>query len=119
MQKPGIDYFETYSPVARLATIRTLLAVGTQLGLKFYHMDVTTAFLHGNLDEEVYLKAPDGITIPEGTVLLLKKSLYGLKQSPKMWNKRFDEFITTLGLRDQMLIIVCTQESLVVLVFIS
>jgi len=99
MQKAGINYFETYSPVARLSTIRLLLAVGIQHGFEISHLDVKTAFLHGHLEESIYLKPPDGVTAPAGCVLKLNRSLYGLKQSPKCWNDCFHEFAVTLGFK--------------------
>lgn len=97
MQKPGIDYSDTYSPVAKLSTIRMLLAVGIQKGFQFCHLDVRTAFLNGCLEERVFMKAPEGIQVPEGHVLKLNRSLYGLKQSPRCWNKLFNDFIVTLN----------------------
>lgn len=90
---------DTYSPVARLPTVRLLLAIGVQYGFKFYHLDVKTAFLNGLIDEDIFLKAPDGVQIPDGYVLRLKKSLYGLRQSPKCWNIRFHEYISSLGFK--------------------
>lgn len=97
MQREGLDFNETYAPVARLPTIRLLLAVGLQHGFTFRHLDVTTAFLHGYIEEEVYLLPPDGVNVPPNKVLKLVKSIYGLKQAPKQWNERFHNFIITLG----------------------
>lgn len=99
MQREGIDFQETYAPVAKLATIRFLLVIGIQFDYCFYHMDVITAFLHGDLDQPVYMKPPDGVNIDDGMVLKLKKSLYGLKQSPKCWNNRFHQFVTGLSFK--------------------
>lgn len=99
MQKAGIDYSETYSPVAKLSTIRLLLAIGIQKNFQFCHLDVKTAFLNGCLEELVFMKPPEGIEVPTGHVLQLNRSLYGLKQSPRCWNKRFNDFIVTLGFR--------------------
>lgn len=96
-QKEGVDYHETYAPVARLPTIRMLLALSVRHELAVRHLDVTTAFLYGNLDEDVHLKAPDGVNVPEGKVIKLRRSLYGLKQSPKCWNTRFHDFVANLG----------------------
>ena len=81
LQHPGFDFDETFAPVARFATIRTLLAIATGLGLRVHHMDVKTAFLYGDLDEEIYVEQPEGYVVPgqEDLVLLLTKSLYGLK----------------------------------------
>jgi hypothetical protein len=84
-QKEGEDYFDTYSPVARMTTIHVLVALATFNDLLIHQMDVKTTFLNGELDEEIYMKHPDGFVAPgqENKVCRLKKSLYGLKQAPK------------------------------------
>lgn len=92
MQKEGFDYEETYAPVARLNTVRTLLAVANTKNLKIEQMDVKSAFLHGTSEEDIYMKVPEGFNYGEGKVLKLCKSLYGLKQGPYCWNKKFNEF---------------------------
>lgn len=97
MQKEHVDYEATYAPVAKLATIRILLAVCLKKNYVLHQMDVKTAFLNGVLTEDVYMKPPDGFQIPDGHVCKLKKSLYGLKQSPRCWNQRFHDFVTKLG----------------------
>ena len=99
LQKAGVDYNETFSPVARLPTIRTVLAVALQFKLSLRHLDVKTAFLNGVLEEDIYLKYPEGIPAQSGTVLKLQKSMYGLKQSPRQLNTRFNQFITSLGFK--------------------
>ena len=88
-QKPGIDYDETFSPVARYDTIRTVLSVAACEGMKLAQFDVKTAFLYGELDEEIYMKQPEGYSDGSNKVWRLLKSLYGLKQAPRCWNKRF------------------------------
>ncbi|GJT62681.1 zinc finger, CCHC-type containing protein [Tanacetum coccineum] len=92
-QKEGIDYFDTYAPVARITTIRLLLALAAIHNLVIHQMDVKTTFLNGDLDEEVYMKQPEGFVMPgnEHKVCKLVKSLYGLKQAPKQWHQKFDE----------------------------
>jgi hypothetical protein len=82
-QQPGIDYNETFSPVARLDTIRMVLSIIAQKNWKVYQMDVKSTFLNGILDEEVYIKQPPGYEIlgEEHKVYKLKKALYGLKSS--------------------------------------
>nr|GEY77314.1 zinc finger, CCHC-type [Tanacetum cinerariifolium] len=92
-QKEGIDYFDTYAPVAHITTIILLLALEAIHNLVIYQMDVKTAFLNGDLDEEVYMKQPEGFVMPgnEYKVCKLVKSLYGLKQAPKQWHQKFDE----------------------------
>ena len=84
-QKKGENFFDTYSPVARIATIRVLLALAVSYGLHVHQMDVKTAFLYGQLEEEIYMEQPDGFVVPgeENKVCRLIKSLYGLKQAPK------------------------------------
>ena len=98
-QKEGEDFFDTYSPVARLTTIRVLLALAASHGLFVHQMDVKTAFLNGELDEEIYMDQPDGFVVEgqEGKVCKLLKSLYGLKQAPKQWHEKFDKTMTSAG----------------------
>ena len=83
-QKEGEDFFDTYSPVAQLTIIRVLLSLATSYGLIVHQMDVKTAFLNGELEEEIYMDQPDGFVAngQEGKVCKLLKS-YGLKQAPK------------------------------------
>lgn len=97
MQQEGVNYVETYAPVARLQTVRILLSVGNKFDLEIHHMDVKTAFLNGDLEEDVYMKPPQGVEVPKGKVLKLRKSLYGLKQSPRCWNLKFHGVMTKLG----------------------
>ncbi|GKD23563.1 zinc finger, CCHC-type containing protein [Tanacetum coccineum] len=87
-QKERIDYFDTYAPVARITTIRLLLALASVHNLVIHQIDVKTTFLNGNLDEEVYMKQPKGFIIPgnDHKVCKLVKSLYELKQAPKQWH---------------------------------
>ena len=94
-QKEGIDYNEVFSPVVKHASIRILLALVAQFDLELVQLDVKTAFLHGTLDEEIYMSQPDGFKVPghENWACKLSKSLYGLKQSPRQWYKRFDSFM--------------------------
>ncbi|KAD3640180.1 hypothetical protein E3N88_29403 [Mikania micrantha] len=98
-QKEEIDFFHTYTPVARIATIRLLVALASIHNLIKYQMDVKTTFLNDELDEEMYMKQPDGFILPgnEHKVCKLIKSLYGLKQAPKQWHQKFDEVILSNG----------------------
>jgi hypothetical protein len=98
-QKEGEDFFDTYSPVARLTTIRVLLSLAASHGLLVHQMDVKTAFLNGELDEEIYMEQPDGFVVDgqEGKVCKLLKSLYGLKQAPKQWHEKFERTLTAEG----------------------
>lgn len=98
-QRKGFDFSETYAPVARLATVRTLLSVINHEDLLVSQLDVRNAFLHEHIEEEIYMKQPEGITENSNLVCKLNKSLYGLKQAPRTWNARFDEFVRSLGFR--------------------
>lgn len=94
-QREGIDFNEVFSPVVKHRSIRLLLAITAKWDLELEHMDVRTAFLHGNLEEKIYMHQPEGFVTKrkEDQVCYLKKSLYGLKQSARQWNKRFDDFM--------------------------
>ena len=97
-QRQGIDYEETFSPVAMVKSIRILLAIAAYYDYEIWQMDVKTAFLNGNLQEEVYMTQPDGFTSEDGTkVCKLNRSIYGLKQASRSWNLRFDETIKEFG----------------------
>ena len=98
-QKEGIDYFDTYSPVTRLTIIRILIAMASIHKLIVHQMNVKTAFLNGDLDEEIYLDQPEGFVVQgqESKVCKLRKSLYGLKQAPKKWQEKFDNTLISNG----------------------
>jgi hypothetical protein len=84
-QKEGIDYEETFAPTAKLITIKMLLALATQFGWQVHQMDIKSAFLNGDLQEEVYMEQPEGFAVEgkEKLVCKLVKALYGLKQAPQ------------------------------------
>lgn len=98
-QRKGIDYNEVFAPIARLETIRLLIAIVAQNNWKISHMDVKSAFLNGYLEEEVYLEQPLGYSVKgqEDKVLKLKKVLYGLKQAPRMWNSIINKYFLDNG----------------------
>ena len=98
-QKAGEDFDETFSPVARFESIRTVLSMAIQRNLKLHQMDVTAAFLNGKLDEDIYMQQPPGFVVEgkEDYVYKLNRSLYGLKQSPRCWNDSLDSFLKQLG----------------------
>ncbi|GKA88247.1 retrovirus-related pol polyprotein from transposon TNT 1-94, partial [Tanacetum coccineum] len=95
----GNRFQRDISPVVRITTIRVVLAMCATYDLHIEQLDVKTAFLHGNLDEEIYMLQPEGFEQKgkENLVCRLNKSLYGLKQAPRCWYKRFDSFIRSLG----------------------
>jgi hypothetical protein len=98
-QKEGIDYSDIFSPVVKLTTIRSVLSIVAAEGLHLEQLDVKTAFLHGDLEEEIYMQQPNGFSMKgkENLVCKLKKSLYGLKQAPRQWYKKFDGFMQKNG----------------------
>lgn len=99
VQKHGIDYEEVFAPVARIETVRLILALTGTNGWKVHHLDVKSAFLNGNLEEEVYVLQPQGYEKKEepNKVLRLPKALYGLKQAPRAWNACLDRHLKSIG----------------------
>ncbi|MCO5547459.1 hypothetical protein L7F22_000909 [Adiantum nelumboides] len=99
-QIPGMDYSETFSPVLRITSFRVLIAIAALFGFLLHQMDVRTAFLNGDLQEEIYMSQPDGgytsLQHPDYVCRLLK-ALYGLKQSPRQWYLRFHQCMISLG----------------------
>ena len=100
-QEEGIDYDETYAPVARLEAIRMLLAFASSYDFKLFQMDVKSAFLNGFIQEEVYVEQPPGFENFEkpNYVYKLKKALYGLKQAPRAWYERLSKFLLEKGFK--------------------
>ena len=94
-QKPGIDYNETFAPVARLDTIRTIIALASKKNWKLFQLDVKSAFLNGMLDEEVFVEQPEGFIVQGAghKVYKLIKALYGLKQAPRAWYSEIDTYL--------------------------
>uniref|UniRef100_A0A151UDA6 Retrovirus-related Pol polyprotein from transposon TNT 1-94 n=1 Tax=Cajanus cajan TaxID=3821 RepID=A0A151UDA6_CAJCA len=100
-QQPGVDYNETFAPIARLDTIRALIALAAEKGWNIFQLDVKSAFLNGVLQEEIYVEQPQGFISKgnEDKVLRLRKALYGLKQAPRAWYSRIDQYFTDHGFR--------------------
>ena len=98
-QKEGVDYNEIFSLVVKLTTIRLVLKIVATENLHLEQLDVKTAFLHGDLEEELYMRQPEGFIKEDrkNLVCRLKKSLYGLKQAPRQWYKKFDSFMSSHG----------------------
>ncbi|KAJ0466898.1 putative RNA-directed DNA polymerase [Helianthus annuus] len=123
VQRFGIDYEEVFAPVARIETVRLMLALAANRGWEVHHLDVKSAFLHGELKEDVYVHQPEGYVKrgQERQVYKLIKALYGLRQAPRAWNTRLDSALKELGFtrckheqaiyrreRNQRLLLVCT-----------
>jgi hypothetical protein len=98
MQREGIDFDDTFAPVARMKSVRLLFALAAQESWCVHHMDVKSAFLNGDLKEKVYVHQPPGFVIP-GKVLHLRKALYGLRQAPRAWNAKLDSTLKGMGFR--------------------
>lgn len=98
VQGHGVDYDEVFAPVARIETIRLLINLAAANGWEIHHLDVKTAFLHGELKEEVYVMQPEGFEIrgSEAKVYKLHKALYGLKQAPRAWNAKLNKIFLEL-----------------------
>nr|GEU61317.1 zinc finger, CCHC-type [Tanacetum cinerariifolium] len=98
-EKSGIDYFDTYAPVARISTIRLLIAMASIHSLIIHQMDVKTTFLNGELEKEVYINQPLGFIMSgnENNACKLIKSLYGLKPTLKQWHQKSDEVVLSNG----------------------
>ncbi len=112
LQKPGIDYDNTFSPVVRMRTTRTLIALAVEKGWTIEHDDVIAAYLAGNLDDEIFMEIPDGYkefgcilatpqqrNTPTKWVCKLKKGLYGLHQSGLLWYRKLRKTLLSMGLK--------------------
>lgn len=104
-QREGIDYTETFSPVSKKDSLRVIMALVAHFDFELHQMDVKTAFLNGDLEEEVYMKQLEGFSSKDGEHLVCKlnKSLYGLKQASRQWYKKFHEIITSFGFEENIM----------------
>ena len=109
LERVGIDFYSTFAPMASLTSVRTIMSIAVHYGLPIFHADVPQAFLRSEMDTEVFLRLPKGVNIVDvndaskstsnGLVLRLWKSLYGLKQSPQLWNQELDKFFNKIGFK--------------------
>jgi hypothetical protein len=99
-QCPGLDYNESFAPTFRPATLRIIMALSALEDLELRSVDITAAFINGDLDEKIYMKQPEDFHIGSpNKVCQLRKSLYGLKQSARQWNKKLHSVLTELGFK--------------------
>ncbi|KAG9444915.1 hypothetical protein H6P81_016255 [Aristolochia fimbriata] len=98
-EREGIDFHDIFAPVVKMTSIRTILSIVAVKALYLEQLDVKTAFLHGDLEEEIYMRQPAGFEVigKESWVCKLKRSLYGLKQAPRQWYLKFDRFMLDIG----------------------
>ena len=96
-QEYGIDYKETFAPVARISFVRALLVVATTSKWDLFQMDVKNAFFNGKLSEEVYMQPSLGLSVDSNKVCHLRRALFGLKQAPRAWFAKFSSTIFRLG----------------------
>jgi hypothetical protein len=99
-QRPGVDYEEVFAPTSRYSTVRTFLAVVAEADLEMCQLDVETAFLNGEIKEEVYMKPPKLFDNVPGVAYRMVKSLYGLRQAPRAWRIKLEEALTELGFHE-------------------
>ena len=100
-QKSGVDFNETFAPVAKMTSIRVLLAIAAEMDLEIQQFDVNTAFLYGTIEEDIYMMQPTGFEDKDKPdyVCKLLKSLYGTKQAARQWNQRLDEYMVSQGFK--------------------
>lgn len=100
-QVKGVDFAEMFPPIGKPASFRLLIYMAAIHGWDIHQMDAVTAFLNGVLGEEIYLEQPEGYIVEgsEGKVLKLKKSLYGLSQSPKIWQDKVQAFLISINFK--------------------
>lgn len=100
LQLYGVGFFETYAAVANMNSIRMILSICCAAGYIIEQLDVDTAYLNADLEEEVYLEVPKGLNASKGKALTLNRALYGLKQSANAWNKTIHKALLEMGFAD-------------------
>ncbi len=125
-QVEGVDYEETFAPVARYTSIRSIISIAAEMGWKIHQMDVKTAFLNGFIQEEVCIEQPQCFEVhgKESHVCRLKKALYGLKQAPRAWYSRIDAYLQGMGFTESeadpnLYFIVIGEEPLILVLYVD
>lgn len=121
-QKYGIDYEETFSPVVRTASLRIMFALAAKLKLKIHQVDAITAFLQGDLYEEIFMEQPDGYDDGTEKVCKLNRAIYGLKQAGRVWNRKLSESLLEFGLQKSQLdpcVFFCIKRKIILLVYVD
>ena len=121
-QTYGVDYSDTFSPVAKMTAVRLFISLAATNHWPLFQLDIKNAFLHGDLQEEVYMEQPPGFVAQGelGKVCRLRKSLYGLKQSPRAWFGKFSQAVETFGLSksklDHSVFFKCSDSGIILLI---
>jgi len=120
-QKECIDYTETFSPVLKMTTIRSLIATAVKKHWPIYQLDVNNAFLHEDLHEDIYMKPPQGLNVAGNIVCKLKKSLYGLKQASRQWYAKLSNTLRDIGFQHSKndYSLFCKQQSQSIVIVLS
>ncbi|KAH9307124.1 hypothetical protein KI387_043796 [Taxus chinensis] len=119
-QVEGVDYSENFAPVTKMDYVRLILSLAASLRWSVHQMDVKSAFLHGDLHEEIYMEQPQGFMHDSSLVCRLRRSLYGFKQAPRAWYERMDAFLLSIGFHrckiDHTFYVLKTDDELLLLV---
>jgi Reverse transcriptase (RNA-dependent DNA polymerase) len=100
LQRPDIDFFETYAPVVDFTAVRVALAIACNQNMEIHYLDVKCGFLKGKINEEICMCRPDQFDDKIGKVCLLKHSIYGLKQAPRAWNEKLAQDLKSIGYKE-------------------
>ena len=98
-QQHGVNFFETFSPVAKIQTVRLIVFLSVQLSFSMIQFDIPNAYVKAPVHEDIFMEQPEGFSTNDGTVLKLLKALYGTKQAGRCWNLEFTEFLLSIGFK--------------------